>query len=59
MTGSTGSHAHREIVRQQVDIRSLRFTEFYFTPAGSDLDSIAALVEEAGLRVIVDQALPL
>lgn len=59
VTGSTGSQAHRDIVRQQVAARGLRFAEFSFTPSGADLDAIAALVEQGSLRVVVDQSLPL
>lgn len=59
VTGSTGSDTHRDIVRQQVDVRGLRFAEFSFTPSGTDLGSVTALVEQGRLRVVVDQALPL
>ena len=59
VTGSTGSQAHRDIVRQQVQARGLRFVEFSFSPSGTDLEDITELVEQGRLRVVVDQVLPL
>jgi NADPH:quinone reductase-like Zn-dependent oxidoreductase len=59
VTGSTGSDAHRDAVRARAGERGLRFTEFGFTPSGTDLDAITALVEQGELRAAVDQVLPL
>lgn len=46
-------------VREQAAARGVRYVEFLFTPSGSDLEDISALLNSGALRVVVDQTLPL
>ncbi|MFC7644192.1 zinc-binding dehydrogenase [Streptosporangium lutulentum] len=54
-----GTGSDRHAVRELAEARGLRFVEFGFTPSGADLESIAALVERGGLRVVVEEVLPM
>ena len=54
-----GTGPDRTVVSEQARARGLRFVEFRFTPSGADLESITELVEHHGLRVAVEQTLPL
>ncbi|MFJ8160245.1 NADP-dependent oxidoreductase [Streptomyces sp. NPDC096136] len=54
-----GTGPDRSAVRERAQARGLRFVEFGFTPSGADLEGVAALVEDGGLRVAVDRVLPL
>nr|WP_310724389.1 NADP-dependent oxidoreductase [Streptomyces sp. N2A] len=54
-----GTGPDRTVVRERAAELGLRYVEFGFTPAGSDLQEIGELVARGALKVVVDQALPL
>ncbi|MFD9563030.1 NADP-dependent oxidoreductase [Streptomyces sp. NPDC059994] len=54
-----GSGPDRTALRTQAKARGLRLAELGFTPSGTDLEHIAALVDRHALRVAVEQVLPL
>ncbi|MEU9832413.1 NADP-dependent oxidoreductase [Streptosporangium sp. NPDC048047] len=54
-----GSGPDRTAVRELARARGLRFVEFGFTPSGTDLADLAALVTGGALRVAVEEVLPL
>ncbi|MFG3114541.1 NADP-dependent oxidoreductase [Streptomyces sp. NPDC048197] len=54
-----GTGPDRTAVRARAAALGLRYVEFGFTPAGSDLQEIGELVAGGALQVVVDQVLPL
>jgi NADPH:quinone reductase-like Zn-dependent oxidoreductase len=54
-----GTGPDRTAVREQAAARGVRYVEFGFSPAGSDLEDISTLVRRGALRVLVAQTLPL
>ena len=54
-----GTGPDRTAVREQAATRGVRLVEFGYTPSGTDLDQITALVEDGSLRVAVERVLPL
>ncbi|MEU5612010.1 zinc-binding dehydrogenase [Streptomyces sparsogenes] len=54
-----GTGPDRDPIRARARERGRRYVEFGFTPSGSDLGEIGALVERGALRVAVEEVLPL
>jgi NADPH:quinone reductase-like Zn-dependent oxidoreductase len=54
-----GTGPDREGVREQAQVRGLRFVEFKMQPSSSDLTAIADLVERGELRPAVEYTVPL
>lgn len=54
-----GTGPDRSDVRELARRRGIRYVEFGFTPSGSDLAAIAALVDSGQLRVDIAHVLPL
>lgn len=54
-----GTGPDRTAVRGQAAARGLRYAEFRFTPAGSDLEKITALAQTGAVRAAIDRTLPL
>jgi NADPH:quinone reductase-like Zn-dependent oxidoreductase len=54
-----GTGPDRTRVRAESARRNLRFTEFSYTPSGTDLDELTNLIETGALHVKVTEVLPL
>jgi NADPH:quinone reductase-like Zn-dependent oxidoreductase len=54
-----GTGPDRTAVRKQAAARGLRYEEFRFTPSGTDLENITALVQHGAVRATIDRTLPL
>ncbi|MFF1478091.1 tetratricopeptide repeat protein [Streptomyces sp. NPDC058301] len=54
-----GTGPDRTELRERAQASGLRLVELGFTPSGTDLEDIAALVDRHALRVAVEQVLPL
>jgi NADPH:quinone reductase-like Zn-dependent oxidoreductase len=49
----------QELTKAEVEARGFRFTRFYVSPSGKDLEQITELIESGALKVFIDQVLPL